>query len=821
MTINRSASQEAIVSTASSPFYLHGSQIIPATRGVQLGWVRHRRVRRLFAAVVLIAMTVLLSPCANAQSDAENASPAPGAAVTLPAVSVIGTSPLIGSGIDRDTVPAETHVLTSKDLSRDGVPNAVGALNQQLGGVTLDSASGNPFQPTFFYHGFQASPLQGTPQGLAVYVNGMRFNQPFGDTVDWDLIPDIAIDRINVVGANPVFGLNALGGALNVLLKNGFSYQGFEADVSGGSFGQLQGEFQYGRRDDGRSFYVAGNALHQNGWRDLQSSEIQNVYADAGWGGQGGEIHANITFAHSILNGPGTSPVELLAVDRRAQFTAPNQIANQYVSTSINGNIDLSDATSLQGLAYYRYLHQNVVNGNAPNDTPCGDDSGLLCSDSGVSTTTGGVPIPDFLNGGPYSELDTQSTNTNAYGISGQLTNVSDLFGLPNHFVAGATFDGARSSFGATSFIGGITSPDRVFIGPGIVIDEPGSNSPVAVNITNATYGIFFADTMNLAQDVALTVSGRYNAARVDLSDQNGGDLSGNHQYNHFNPAVGMTYRATPSLAAYAGYAVTNRAPTPAELSCASPENSCSLANFFVGDPDLQQVIAHTVEAGIRGAFVPAAGASLTYSLAFFHTDLDNDIAFVNSVTQGRAFFANIGQTRRQGVDASLQLTSERWLAYAAYSYINASYQSSFVEGSGSNPAADADGNITVQKGNRLPGIPANQLKLGAYYKVTPAWTVGAVGIAASGAYLVGDEANLTPKLPGYFTLNLSTTYQMTKNVQLFAWANNVTDARYYTFGTFAPTSSVFLAQAPNATDPRSYSPAAPASVFGGVRVTF
>ena len=164
MSIDRSASQEAIVSTAFNPFYRHGSQIIPATRGVQLGLVRHRRVRRLFAAFVIIAMTVLLSPCANAQSDAGNASPAPTTAVTLPPVSVIGTSPLIGSGIDRDTVPAETHVLTSKDLSRDGVPNAVGALNQQLGGVTLDSASGNPFQPTFFYHGFQASPLQGTPQ---------------------------------------------------------------------------------------------------------------------------------------------------------------------------------------------------------------------------------------------------------------------------------------------------------------------------------------------------------------------------------------------------------------------------------------------------------------------------------------------------------------------------------------------------------------------------------------------------------------------------------------------------------------------------------
>src|SRR5208282_2046857 len=725
---------------------------------------------RIWAPPILFALAALLgipTLTCNAQSlDGTNA-PAPVATPTvvpLQPLTVIGTSPLIGSGIDRDLVPAETHVLTGADISRIGTPNVTESLNQQLGGVALDSASGNPFQPTFFYHGFQASPLQGVPQGLAVYVNGMRFNQPFGDTVDWDVIPDIAVDRIDVVGSNPVYGLNALGGALNMQLKNGFSYHGFEADVSGGSFSQRQGEFQYGQQDGSTSFYVAGNALQQGGWRDLQSSEIYNLYADFGWRDQHSEVHANLTFAHTILNGPGTSPVELLAADSHAQFTAPNVIKNQYLAASMNGTFDLSEVTSLQALLYYRYLHQNVLNGNAPNDTPCDDGSGLLCSSPGMpSTTIGGVPIPDFLNGGPYSELDLQSTNTNAYGASAQITNTSNLFGLPNHFVAGLSFNGANNGFGAISYIGGLSSPARVFIGPGVVLDEPGINVPVDVNINNATYGIYFADTLTLTPEAALTIAGRYNAAQIDLSDQNGGDLTGDHSYDHFNPAAGLTYRLTPWLTAYAGYAVTNRAPTPAELSCAGPQNSCSLANFFVGDPNLQQVIAHTVEAGIRGTFAPAPDATLTYGIAFYHTELDNDIAFINSVTTGRAYFANVGQTQREGVDVSLELTTDRWLAYLAYSYIDASYQTGFVESAGSNPAADANGNITVQPGDKLPGIPANQLKLGAYYKLTPAWTLGAVGVAASGAYLFGDEANLTPKLPGYYTLNLTTTYQATK----------------------------------------------------------
>ena len=116
------------------------------------------------------------------------AQPAP-PATQLPTVEVIGASPMIGSGIDRNSVPAATHVLNTDDLKREGMPGLVSSLNQQLGGVSLESASGNPNQPTLLYHGFAASGLQGTPQGLAVYVNGVRFNQPFGDTVDWELHP--------------------------------------------------------------------------------------------------------------------------------------------------------------------------------------------------------------------------------------------------------------------------------------------------------------------------------------------------------------------------------------------------------------------------------------------------------------------------------------------------------------------------------------------------------------------------------------------------------------------------------------------------------
>jgi outer membrane receptor protein involved in Fe transport len=745
--------------------------------------------------------------------------------IELPPVEVIGASPLLGSGVDRDTVPAATSVLRGDDLTRGGTspPDAVRALNEQVGGVNLDSASGNPYQPTLFYHGFEASALQGTPQGLAVYINGVRFNQAFGDTVNFDLLPNMAIDEMNLVGSNPVFGLNALGGAVNVRLKNGFTYHGGEIEVSGGSFATFGGNFQYGQQSGDVAVYVAASGLHQDGWRDLQSSGVENFYGDIGWRGDTGEVHVNVLLANSVLNGPGTSPVELLAADASAQFTGPNQISNRFMQVSATGNLAINDTLSVQAVTYYNNFLQRVTNGNAPNDTPCTDGSDLLCSGSGYSTTIRGANIPAFLGANPlaYSELDNQTTNSNGYGASIQATDTQALFGFKNHLVGGVSFDGAQTEFTGESYIGGITPDTRVFTGPGVILDEPGINQPVRVGINDAYYGIFIADTFNVTDRLALTASGRFNAAIIGLNDRNGGDLTGNHSYARFNPAAGVTYKVTPWLTAYAGYAEANRAPTPAELSCAGPADSCSLANFFVGDPNLRQVVAHTVEAGLRGTAAIGGGDRLSYDLGFYRGNLDDDIVFVNSVTLNRAYFTNVGQTRRQGIDAGIQYKAQRWSAYLAYTYTNATYQSGFVEAAGSNPAADANGNITVSPGKQLPGVPVHQGKLGLTYRVTNQWTVGAALIAQSGAYLFGDEANLTPRLPGFVTLNLSTSYQLTPRIQVFASVENVTDAKYYTYGTFSPTTAVYLAQAPNATNPRAYSPAAPIGAFGGVRVKF
>lgn len=740
-------------------------------------------------------------------------------AEVLPEMEVIGASPLLGTGLDRNKVPAATNVLTGDDIGRTGIPSALGALEDNVPGVSLGDAQGNQFQTNLIYRGFSASPLDGNAQGLAVYLNGVRFNQPFADSVNWDLLPDIAIDRMNLQGSNPVFGLNALGGSLSIQLKNGFSYKGGSAEGYGGSFGTIGGAFQYGMQSGNTSAYAAANVLHSDGWRQFNASDLRQFYGDVGWRGDSAALHLNILAADNVLNGPGTVPVELLGAQRNAAFTSPNRTANKYGMVSLSGTWDATDSTSLQGVLYYSNLSQRILNGNTTNAQPCG---GFLCDANGnVLHGRGGAPIPDFLNGGPYAQLNSQAVDTNGFGAAMQGTHDGTLFGFQHRPVAGVSFDGGISLFTARTAIGGLNG-ERVFTGPGFTIDEPAAAiAPVRVRTSTAYYGAYISDVIELTPKISLSLSGRMNVAQVDLHDLNGTALNGSHNFTRFNPGMGLTYKVLPNVTLYASYAEANRAPTPSELSCAGPQSPCTLANFFVGDPSLKQVVSHTFEAGLRGRWHPVETAALDWNLGFYRTDNTDEILFVASDTPGLAFFQNVSQTRRQGIEAGVTLRSPSLKAWLNYTYTDATFQTALTLDSPLNPAADAGGLIHVVPGNRLPGIPRHRLKAGLSYAATEAWTVGASAIVSSGQTLFGDEANLTPDTGAYVVLAANTTYQLTDNIQVFAMVRNLLNAKYQTFGTFSSTSAVPIAQAFGASNPRSLSPAAPLSGFAGVRVTF
>jgi outer membrane receptor protein involved in Fe transport len=753
--------------------------------------------------------------------------------IDMTPIDVIAAAPLAGFNIDRDKLPYQVQSLDRDALSRNGVPDALGTLNDQMPSLMLDQAQDNPYQPNLLYHGFEASPLVGDAQGLAVYVNGSRFNQPFGDTTNWDLIPDIAIDQLDIIDTNPVFGLNSLGGAMSVQLKNGFHYHGGELTIFGGSFGKLQGSFQYGQESHDTAVYIALQEENENGWREHSPSHVRQLYGDIGWRGPASELHLNIIGADNTLVGNGTTPVELLAVDRSAIFTYPDQTQNRYARVQLSGTVAISDSMSVQANGYYSNLSQRTLNGDAAEVESCDSQPNLICQQDGPPLLDRhGNVIPNFIfnspyltrygfqnfsTGGPYSFLNQTATDSNAYGIQAQISRSDNVFGFNNDFLIGASYDGGSTEFTAATLLGGLTL-DRGYFGPGIVIDSAdGSISPVRVHAYNNYWGLFSSDTLDLTNRLSITASARLNFADTVLHDQLGSNVSGKHDYLHINPAIGMTYKFFPQVSIYANYAVSNRVPTPAELSCANASSPCSLTNFFVGDPDLKQVVAHTYEIGMRGR----VNNNVHWQVAAFQTTNADDILFVSSPTIGRAYFTNVGSTLRRGVDVDLRYHAVRWQVYGNYTYTKATFQNDLTLSSEDNPASDANGNITVRKGNSLPGIPNHVIKIGGDYKLTEKWMLGASALFASGQYLYGDESNQTPQTKSYIVVNIHTSYQLTDDIQVFGLVNNVFDANYATYGTFSPVNATPILQVPNASNTRSLSPAPPIAGFAGVKITF
>ncbi len=693
------------------------------------------------------------------------------------------------------------------------------ALLQKVPSVYINDTSVNPFQPDVQYRGFLASPVVGVAQGLAVYQNGVRINEAFGDTVNWDFIPEKAINRLDVFPSNPIFGLNALGGAISIEMKNGFNYQGREVELRGGSFWRRTAAAQVGMRSGDTAFYIFADALNDNGWRDRSPSELRRIYGDFGVLGDRTEFHVNFTGASNFFGAAAATPIEMLNQRWSAVYTTPQTYKNQLAFLNSTGSYQATDTLAFKGNVYYRGFWQKHVDGNTSDVLPCDPAlfPGLLCFDEDDNLLFGlnGQPVPDILNGATPGSVDRTATAANSYGASAQAASAASLLGFDNQFVIGASVDRGRVSFRAESELGKI-EPDLFVTGTGVIINQPdGSVAPAHVKTGNTYYGIYVTDTIDLTSRLSVTGGGRFNLAQIRLEDQLGTDLNGSHQFSRFNPVIGATYKITPQLGAYAGYSEANRAPTPAELACADPMRPCLLDNFLVADPPLKQVVAHTYEAGLRGNIDagPQKGR-IAWNLGLFHTTSDDDIIHVASPITGRGFFQNAGTTLRWGVEAAGSYRSDRWNVYASYSYIDATFQDTFTLLSPGNPLA-VDGLITVTPGNVIPSIPAHRVKAGVEYAVFDNWKIGADFIAVSGQYLRGDEYNRSPMLPGYWLVNLHTTYQITKQVEVFGLVQNLFDKRYYTFGTFFETDEVpFL----GLTDPRTVGPGAPLAAYAGVR---
>ena len=729
-----------------------------------------------------------------------------------------------GTAVDPTLVPANVQRALAEQLQRSQALDLTDFLNRQFSSVSINHAQNNPLQPDFNFRGFTASPLLGLPQGLSVYENGVRINDPFGDTINWDLIPVSAIDNVQMLaGAQPVFGLNTLGGALSLRMKNGFGQQGTQLDAYGGAFGRLGTSLQVGGNDGRWGYYGDVDYFKEDGWRDHSYSDALRVYGALSRHESDWAVDLSAAYANTKLRGNGPAPAELLAIDRSAVFTYPDITQNEHAQLILEGSRSLSDVLRLSGNVFYRRLDTDTFNGDATPFEQCefGGEQ-FLVEEGGCEPIldVAGQPIPAELDGSELNAINNLGRREQeSYGGSAQLGLQAPLFGRENNLTFGVAYSIGRTTFDSVVEAASLLE-DRATSRTGVFAQ----NFATAVGSDVTSASLYFLDTLSLTESVAVTLSGRYDDTRIELSDRSGEDpeLDGKHDFGRFNPAVGVTFRLTPSMTLYGSYGESTRAPSPVELACASEDAPCNLPNAFLADPPLEQVVAKSTEIGLRSE----GHEGLQWHIGAFYTVNHNDILFqtTGGPQANVGFFDNVGDTLRTGIELSLSQRLARFRWSFDYSYLDATFDDDFVSNSphhpifASDPASPAivgEQKLLVTAGSNITGIPQHQANLGVDFALRDRFDVGADVVMRSGVYLRGDEANLLDKTDGYAIVNLRAEWQLNDNVVLFARIENVFDQGYETFGVLGDPREVFE----DFSDPRFLGSGPPLGAWVGARL--
>jgi outer membrane receptor protein involved in Fe transport len=757
-------------------------------------------------------------------------------------VDVVGTTPLAGTDLTSGQIAGPVQTAAAADVENSGALDLGDFMNRRLNGVYLNEMQGNPFQPDVNFRGYTASPLLGTPEGISVYLDGVRQNQPFGDVVSWDLIPRNAISEITLVpGSDPLFGLNTLGGALSVQTKDGAGNPGLHGGLTYGGSGRKAVQAEYGGgQAAGFNWFLAGNVFHESGWRFDSPSDVRQGFVRFGWRTDRTDLALTMSYAYNTLIGNGLQDYRRLESNYTSVYSIPDSTADRSPSFNFIARHSFGEALTFSGNGWYRNIRTEAIDANFNTDAltqsiyqPTTEEQAVLSAagytgfpSSGANIANTPFPkwscIAEALQlGDPDQTCDGVNIYSkevqNEYGFSGQLTWIAAPEIGRNQFAVGAALD--RGSIDYTQNTGyAYVNPNYTLTSvPAWQDGSTGANgSPIdsRVNLHGVTpnWSLYFTDTLTLAKTVNVTVSGRYNRFTVDNTDRinpipGPGSLDGDYVFHRFNPAVGITWSPVSPVNAYARYSEGSRAPTAIELGCADPTNPCSLPNALAADPPLQQVVTDTWEAGLRGKPEVSFLHSLNWNAGAFRAENRNDILFVSSVVLGTGYFRNFAKTRRGGFDAHLDGRMGRVTWGLDYTFLAATYRSTeTLDGSANNTNNLAlegypglGGVITVQPGDRIPLIPKQTGKAFADFQATSKLAFGLDEVAASSSYARGNENNaykadgiyyLGPGVsPGYAIANFRAHYDLTKHFQLAVQIDNLFNLRYYTAAQLANTA--------------------------------
>jgi outer membrane receptor protein involved in Fe transport len=757
-------------------------------------------------------------------------------------VDVVSATPLGGTDLEANQIAGPVQTASTADVENSGALDLSDFMNRRLNGVYLNEMQANPFQPDVNFRGYTASPLLGTPEGLSVYVDGVRQNQPFGDVVSWDLIPKDAISEITLVpGSDPLFGLNTLGGALSITTKNGTINPGLSGDLLYGSSGRKAVEGEWGGGGaTGFNWFLMGTGFHESGWRIDSPSDVRQGFARLGWRTAKTDLALTMSYAYNTLIGNGLQDFRLLETNYSGVYSIPDSTANRSPSFNLILRHNFSDKVSFSGNAWFRNIRTETIDANYNTDAqggliyqPTPQEQAVLAAAgysgfpaAGADITNTPFPkwpcIAEALQlGDPDQTCDGVNIYSKEvqkeYGFSGQLTLISTPGAgsdAPerNLFALGALIDRGSVNYTQTT--------DFAYVNPNYTLTsvpawQDGStsadgspiNSAVDLHGLTPNWSVYLTDTATLAHHVNVTVSGRYNQFTVNNFDRlnpipGPGSLDGDYVFRRFNPSVGITWSPLSTLNAYARFSQGSRAPTSIELGCADPSAPCSLPNSLSSDPPLQQVVTDTWEFGLRGK--PEIGFlhNASWNVGAFRSENHNDILFIAAPQTGTGYFQNFAETRREGIDADLDGRIGRATWGLDWTFLSATYQSTeTLDGSANNTnnlGPGLPGVITVQPGDRIPLIPKQSGKAYLDFQATSRLFFDLDELVVSSSYARGNENNayqadgvyyLGPGVsPGYAVTNFRAHYDFTKHLQLALQVDNLFDRKYYTAAWVANT---------------------------------
>jgi iron complex outermembrane receptor protein len=716
--------------------------------------------------------------------------------------------PMPGLLLNKDQIPGNVQSLGKREIAESGALSIGELMNEKMQGVSINDYSGNPFQMDVNYRGFTASPQAGTPQGLSVFFDGIRVNEPFGDVVNWDLIPLNAIERFDVFpGSNPLFGLNTLGGALSVRTRSGFSSQGIEASGLAGSFGRRQGQLALGANNGVLGAFAALNYFEEDGWRDNSPSQVRQFFGRADWRGRLGVITASALLADNDLIGNGLIPSELYDERPESVFTSPDETHNRLSQFALSGAYDVSEVVNITAQVYRRGSDRDSLNGDAYegfDDFSFDHDrvvdltqpERFLARNGAVQTRlVGGITSGSgVVEGTPIALMTPTTLSQTTYGGA-----VQSNWNLASHkLMVGVSIDRSRAAYRMVQRLALIDASHRVYLDPSNIApqyyaaanDVPGND----FRGTGTTRSAYFSETWSMLPNLHLTLAGRYNSTNVDsdllvraalddlhelragsaIIDQLVNDQTRTREsfdYSSFNPQVGINWLPVPSINLYGNVSRGARVPSVVELGCAFDDTlvdipfgnlisraprslvspGCSLPTTLSSDPYLPQIRSDSGEAGVRGTM----GRRWQWNASVFRTDLKDDIYFVG-VGDGKSYFDTVGKTRRQGFEVGVEGTVGVLELRLAYSHTEATFQSTFYTVSPHNSTADFNQNS--QASTNLP-------ELGAFNSL-PSPTASGNGGRGTYHMIRIDPGARLPGIPehnynGTLTLNLTPAWKV------------------------------------------------------------